>query len=122
VKRAGHVRRLDDAQSSALEKETVLLRFGWKKKARAVGPRGAQERDELAGTICVAGGSSTVEAASGGAAVAVEMEKKRNTPVTVISLYRATRTTSKRRVARREPTEAHAGDPGAREKLLDAAR
>jgi hypothetical protein len=31
VKRAGHVRRLGDAQSPVLEKETVLLRFGRKK-------------------------------------------------------------------------------------------
>jgi hypothetical protein len=47
--------------------------------------------------------------ASGGAAVAVEMEKKKNTAVTVLSFYRATNVTSRRRVARRELTEANAG-------------
>jgi hypothetical protein len=57
----------------------------------------------------MAGGGSTEATASGGAAVAVEMEKKKNTPVTVLSFYRAMNATSRRRVARRELTEANAG-------------
>jgi hypothetical protein len=36
----------------------------------------------------VAGGGSTEATVSGGAAVAVDMEKKENTPVTVFSFYR----------------------------------
>jgi hypothetical protein len=55
----------------------------------------------------MARGGLTKATLSGGAAVAVEMEKKKNTPVTVLSFYRAMNVTSRRRVARRELTEAN---------------
>jgi hypothetical protein len=68
----------------------------------------ARERGGCGEAFCVAGGGSTEVTASGGAVVAVDMEEKENTPVTVFSFYRATKMTSRRRVARREPSKAHA--------------
>jgi hypothetical protein len=67
----------------------------------------------------MAGGGLTMTAASGGAAVALEVEKKKGTPVTVISLYRATKLVSRRRVARRKHAEANAGGRGRAWKLAE---
>jgi hypothetical protein len=77
----------------------------------------ARELGGLAGMVCVVGGGLTTAAASSGAAVAVEVEKKKGTPVTVISLYRATKLVSRRCVARREHAEAIAGGRGRAWKL-----
>jgi hypothetical protein len=44
------------------------------------------ERGGCGEAFCVVGGGSTEATASGGAAVAVEMEKKKNTPATVLYL------------------------------------
>jgi hypothetical protein len=73
------------------------------------GRRDAREQGGCGEAFCIARGGLIKATLSSGAAVAVEMEKKKNTPVTVLSFYRATNVTSRRHVARRELTEANAG-------------
>jgi hypothetical protein len=84
----------------------------WTSRAVEVGASGrggARERCGCGGAVCVAGGGSTEATGSGGAAVAAETEEKKNATTTVLGIYRAMKTTSRRRVARRKHAEARAG-------------
>jgi hypothetical protein len=100
-------------------RKTMAIRVIRAVEVEVNGQGDARERGGLAGAVSVAGGGLTTAVASGGAAVAVEVEKKKNTSGTVISLYRATKPVSRRRVARREHTEAHAGGRGRAWKLAE---
>jgi hypothetical protein len=89
--------------------KTTATRASRAVEVGASGRGGARERGNCGGVVCVAGGDSTEATASGGASVAAETEKKKNTMTTVLGIYRATKTTSRRRVACREHAEARAG-------------
>jgi hypothetical protein len=64
----------------------------------------------------------TEATASGGAAVAAEIEEKKNTTSTVLGIYRAMKTTSRRRAAHREHAEARAGGRRHTWKAFEARR
>jgi hypothetical protein len=105
TERPGHVRAVVAVLRPGAEK-TTATRALRAIEVGASGQGGSREQGGCCGVVCVARGGSTEATASGGAAVAAETEEKKNTTSTVLGIYRAMKTPSRRRVARREHAEA----------------